>query len=597
MKLVALYSSNPVLFPDIAFREGFNVVFAQVADPHADDKDSHNLGKTFLITVIDFVLLGGADRKHPLRKSPDLFGELTFYLEIKTPVGRYVTVRRSVTGSRAIAIEDREAPAGDLRGLPFNEWTHTKLGESSAREILDGLLDLAVIRPYGYRKGLSYFLRRQHDYDEVFRISKFGSGRDIDWKPFMALLLGLDHDLVKRKYDLDAKIDDEKEYLQRVLRESGTENEEYDAVQGQIEILSGRIERGRSEVNAFSFREVEEAVTQEVVDHIEAEISRLNELHYTLRYELGEVRRSLETGLSFDLDHVETIFEEAGLAFGEAVAKSYEDLVEFNHRLAEGRNRRLRGLQEDLDARIERVTIRLAGLDAERQRALALLTQRKTFQKYMSLQARLADQERELAALYSRLEYLNRAASVERQIRELRGDRAQLEELVRTMMMDPTPLYKSIRQTFATYADEVMNVPALLHVEVNQQGNLEFRTSTLENAATRRETSEGRGTSYLKMLCACFDLALLTVYADQPFYHFVYHDGVFEGLDDRRKVKLLGLVRQLCNNLGIQYILTVIDSDIPRDASGQRVLFEEDEIIRRLHDEGDEGRLFRAPVF
>ena len=98
-------------------------------------------------------------------------------------------------------------------------------------------------------------------------------------------------------------------------------------------------------------------------------------------------------------------------------------------------------------------------------------------------------------------------------------------------------------------------------------------------------------------MCACSDLALLTVRASHPFYHFVYHDGIFEGLDNRKKVNLLNLVRNACDNYNLQYILTVIDSDLPRDDSDQKLLFTEEEIVRRLHDRGVGGRLFRTRAF
>ena len=81
------------------------------------------------------------------------------------------------------------------------------------------------------------------------------------------------------------------------------------------------------------------------------------------------------------------------------------------------------------------------------------------------------------------------------------------------------------------------------------------------------------------------------------FYKFVYHDGIFEGLDNRKKVNLLKLIRNLCKDYGIQYILTVIDSDLPRDEQDNKLLFKETEIVRSLHDDGDDGRLFKMPIF
>ena len=72
----------------------------------------------------------------------------------------------------------------------------------------------------------------------------------------------------------------------------------------------------------------------------------------------------------------------------------------------------------------------------------------------------------------------------------------------------------------------------------------------------------------------------------------IFHDGLLEGLDDRKKVNLIEVVRRY-SGYGIQQIVTVIDSDLPIDEGGNRVAFRNDEIILRLHDEDESGRLFR----
>ena len=47
--------------------------------------------------------------------------------------------------------------------------------------------------------------------------------------------------------------------------------------------------------------------------------------------------------------------------------------------------------------------------------------------------------------------------------------------------------------------------------------------------------------------------------------------------------------------MGIQQIVTVIDSDLPMDESGERFAFRDDEVVLVLHDKDDSGRLFRLP--
>ena len=56
-------------------------------------------------------------------------------------------------------------------------------------------------------------------------------------------------------------------------------------------------------------------------------------------------------------------------------------------------------------------------------------------------------------------------------------------------------------------------------------------------------------------------------------------------------MKLLGEIRRLANE-GLQPIITLIDAELPKE-EGDAAKLEETEIVLTLHDEGDDGRLFR----
>ena len=69
-------------------------------------------------------------------------------------------------------------------------------------------------------------------------------------------------------------------------------------------------------------------------------------------------------------------------------------------------------------------------------------------------------------------------------------------------------------------------------------------------------------------------------------------DGVFESLDDRKKENLLTVIRAYAE-LGIQSIVTLIDSDLPPRTEREGPVFTPEEIIVTLHDETEQGRIFR----
>ena len=148
--------------------------------------------------------------------------------------------------------------------------------------------------------------------------------------------------------------------------------------------------------------------------------------------------------------------------------------------------------------------------------------------------------------------------------------------------------HSSINKIFNSIIKDILNTNALISLNINKQGNVEYN-SDYQNPADLIKTSEAQGTTYKKLLCVAFDLSTLINYSENSFYKFVYHDGVLEGLDDRIKVRYVNLVKTLSEKYDFQYILTLIDSDIPKDTPD---IISENEICLKLNDKDNNGKLF-----
>ena len=154
---------------------------------------------------------------------------------------------------------------------------------------------------------------------------------------------------------------------------------------------------------------------------------------------------------------------------------------------------------------------------------------------------------------------------------------------------DKDSLFSTIRVFFSEIVEEVIDRKALLSVSPNQMGHLDFKADILDESGNT--TSANRGHTYRKLLCIAFDMPMLRAYIDEKFPRFVYHDGVFESLDDRKKDNLLAVIRRYAD-LGLQPVITLIDSDLPARPEDEAV-FVESEIVLTLHDENEQGRLFK----
>ena len=155
-------------------------------------------------------------------------------------------------------------------------------------------------------------------------------------------------------------------------------------------------------------------------------------------------------------------------------------------------------------------------------------------------------------------------------------------------MKSETSIYNTIKDNFSQFVRQVLDKEGRISTEQNKEGNLAYHAGFVDG--DYNYTSESDGCSYKKILCMGYDLAVNIAYQNQGFVRFIYHDGGLETLDSRKKIEFLKYARTIPELHGTQYILTLIDSDLP-----DGVEFTKEEIALTLHDDGNDGLLFKMP--
>ncbi len=561
MKLSRLYSNQPQRFAPISFNDGFNVVLAEIRLPENRSQDTHNLGKTTLGRLLDFCFLADRDKNFFLFKHSSLFKDFVFFLELHLADGSYVTVRRSVEEASKIAFRKHDTGGQDLTSLHDAGWDHLSIPIEKAKSLLDGLLDWRAIRPWAYRKVLGYLLRTQDDYREVFQLKKF-VGKHSDWKPLLAHLLGFDSSLATQHYNKERELAEKNATLQTVREEfGGVLTDDAGKVDGILLLKREEVERKQKLLDDFDFRLQDAAQSKALVDEVDSEISSLNARRYSLAQNKKKVVSSLsEDQILFDPTSAQKLFNEAGVLFEGQIKKDFQQLIDFNRAITEERRGYLREELAEIDSELTQINFALDGLGRRRSQMLSFLSGSDSFVKYK----RTSD---ELVTLRADITSLERQRSANQRLQELRSQirslieecgqaRNRLEQDVVSTSSDAGSLFSSIRLFFSEIIEGVLDRKALLSVSINQQGHLEFRADILDDSGNT--TSADLGHTYRKLLCIAFDFAVLRAHMDKRFPQFVYHDGVFESLDDRKKENLLVVLRRY-SDLGIQSIITVID--------------------------------------
>jgi uncharacterized protein YydD (DUF2326 family) len=594
MKLSRLYSNKPDVFTPIQFLPGLNVVLAEIRLPENRLKDTHNLGKTTLGRVIDFCLLSRPKKDFFLFKHLDLFRDFVFFLEIEVTDGSYVTIRRKVEEHTKISFKRHNQSFKDFSDLPDVSWDHLAVPFDRAKELLDGILDLRDLKPWPYRKIAGYLLRTQKDFGEVFHLGQF-AGSHADWKPFLAHLLGFNAQSIDTYYKKEEELTKKESEEDITKKELGGSIEDISKIEGLLLLKQKEAEKKQQLLDGFDFREIDKEKTKTVIDELDIRIGRLNAERYSLSHSKKKIEVSIaDDEILFDAKKASELFAEAGVVFAGQIRKDFEQLLSFNRAITEERRGYLKEELIEIEADLERVNAELAELSKRRAEALSFLSSSDVFTKYKRVSDDLVTLKSDIVTLDRQRGFLHRLQDLRAGIRALKEEKNQLQTKIETNVelqnTEKRSRFSVIRVRFSEIVENVIDRKALLSVSPNLQGHLEFRADILDDSGNT--TSADLGFTYRKLLCIAFDLALLQAHLGGYYPRFVFHDGVFESWDDRKKENLLEVIRTY-TNLGIQHIITLIDSDLPARPNDSEPVFDESEIILRLHDEDDSGRLFK----
>ncbi|QTX33685.1 DUF2326 domain-containing protein [Aminithiophilus ramosus] len=370
--------------------------------------------------------------------------------------------------------------------------------------------------------------------------------------------------------------------------------EDVSKIEGILLLKQKDAEKKQGLLDAFDFRLPDKDQTKRLVEEVNERIASLNAERYSLSQNRKKVLASLQEGqILFNPDEAQQLFKEAGIFFEGQIKKDFQQLIAFNRAITEERRGYLREELAEIDTKLKRVNDELNTLGEKRSTTLSFLSETDTFIKYKQLSDEIISLRADIASLEKQRNHLHRLQNLRAEIRPLTEERnnlqTEIEADVDKQNSDKDSLFSTIRVFFSEIVEAVIDRKALLSVASNQAGHLELKAEILDGAGNATDADFGH--TYRKLLCVAFDLAVLRAHLNDRFPRFVYHDGVLESLDDRKKENLLAIIRQYAG-LGLQPIITLIDSDLP-SRSHKETLFAEDELILTLHDKGNQGRLFK----
>ena len=555
MKLSKLYC-NDKRFKTVYFKEGINLILGSVDNKNKND--THNLGKTTLVEIINYMLLKKKNHFFSGETKEEIFKGFEFFLEVELDKG-FVTIKRGIKNSK-ISLKIHKEKKQNF--IDFEDWDFKDIKLDIAKNELNKLFNFDL--KSDYRNFLKFILRTQEDYSFDFKKNEVG---DIQWKPYIMELFGYGY---KTTYEM-LKLRREKEEIEIQL----------------------------SDYNDKYFRELEEKksiqrIYDELVKNILNEISKLNTIRYNLEYDIQNIKQNIGKEINtMDISEIEMLYKEAKVYFGKDIVKDYKDLIKFNEQISKERVKSLNNLLEEKEKELVRIEEELKKKNEEQKNAIKILENNNMILKILSHNDELKKYELEEAKISRELEIMQKNIDLkEREDQIITDINKCANEIRKNFNSNTNILSENIKNFFSEYTNKVLyDLRGDILLYPNLNGYPDFKIN-LYSVKSGKVTAENDGNSYNKHIKCCLDLSIVTGYiqSNKKFFNFLFHDASIEALDLRLKKSYLELVKDLCSRYKIQYITTAIYDEISDKDIYNLV---EKDIILKLDDSEDySGTLF-----
>jgi len=369
-----------------------------------------------------------------------------------------------------------------------------------------------------------------------------------------AFLLGLDIDLVLRKFELVDQLRQMREMSNRfakdpIIKEYFQGKKDVNLDIRDLEEQLAELDQSLSEFKvAENYHDVESAAAE-----TRSQLQKARNSAITIANKLRHVEESLKIKAGVTLDMVEALYAGASVTFPTELRRSLQEVEAFHSGLLSERKKRLQAEKHALDSQIGKITPRIAVLSQELDEHLRFLNAHGALGELLSLKDRATDVRNRLQKLvdFKKITKQFKDRSAELQV-ELATENVRaakyLDEQQGTVDSSATQ-FRSI--TRRLYPDKQSG----LTIENDER---EAQTRFIIDAKIVDDASHGINQAKI----FAYDLTLLSLRRNHDV-RFLCHDSrLFSDIDPRQRAEIFRIASEVSDALDFQYVATVNEDQI-----------------------------------
>ena len=573
--LKELYSETG-LINKVSFKKGLNIVLGKYSDK--ENKEINGIGKSYLIRLIDFCLLSSDNKGYFSTRKYSFLKDHSISLRLEINNNEYIITRffskKSIVKFAKLGKASTELTLQELKYI---------LGDKFFKPYPP-----TYYEPTWYRRIIKFFIKDDIEQNDRKDPPKFISAhmRKNEYITYNLYLWGLPN---QKLYKLDQKkkeLEDLRNQRNKLKTDIETEyNASINELRSKISVLEARVREIEKIFEEYEFAETFKELEDRLV-YLSNEISKILVKIQKLEKNLSYIRESYSVNIEIDPDETTRYYEILQKELGNFLKKNLEDIIAFRKAISENRKKYLISKEQEIENELRNLWKKYYKLEKERSDIYKILDAKGKFSSVKEMYKKFIEELAQYERLKQQLKILD---EIEIEIQNIKKEIEELYYEIVEEFRKYEPVIEEINREFVETTKMCTKTYEGSYLWIYTTDNIEAPIDI--EIGIPKDLSYGR--TNLKLILYDITLFKNILENNKPMPHFLIHDGVFHGIDDKTKIRTLNFINELLQkHQNAQYIITFNEDEIPKEYEDEKLKFDYKNNVIAIYEDTPENTLF-----
>ncbi|MFC3874274.1 DUF2326 domain-containing protein [Neisseria musculi] len=553
--LKKLWSPTGLLLQDINFKPGLNLIIGSAK--YGQSHGTNGIGKSSIVRLIDYLLLSSDAAKIFNSKKYAFLREQEHQVCLLLDNGdEFLQIRRSFGETKKVYIQENgqaeypyeiEEAKKLFSGKFFPQTAERKYPEGSHRNLMNFFVkdDLTSVK---------------RD-DPVIYLQHGGAKKSL-LILLNLYLLGLPSthlNSLLETWTITEELTREANVLQKYLTD--TSGKSVSQLRSEMAVKRKELELIRQSLSEFKLSDSFKRVSERIAE-LDEQLANLRKKERQTGNQLEKLKKFTESSRNeIDVDDVRKQYESVALDLGRIIRKSLEEVLDFRASITQERLKFYGSRMTELSSEHKKLLAEIQEKDAQRAGLM------KTIDDNMDMSlteawGRYALESTKIAEIRQRLDSIEK---IHAELGRMHHDESMHHMQMQVALSECSESVETIRSLFneivAAAFEDILYEAKGVYLDISAQGQLKNRKMPVRIEIGFPHI-EALGQTKLKTVIYDLTVFLNAVRGNIPLPDFLIHDGVFHGIEIRKKVNLLNYIHERSEQSSFQYITTFNEDEI-----------------------------------